>query len=128
MNFLRKLFNLDKLEALTLENERLKQLWELEAQKRLNETTELTAQNKDLRAQLYAQQAREWTSVNKFKPNDVYFVVTQGGYYQVKGYRIIRGAITETTKRAIAGGFVVATREEAERLQSALHKLVRGAR
>lgn len=121
-NFLKRLFNLDRVEQLELENAKLKELWEVEAEKRKREVSKLAEQNARLIKDMY-ECHKTWKGLSKFKDNRVYYVVTQGGYYQITGWKINQKLMTEVTRRAVKNGFVVSSESEAQSLQKALQRL-----
>lgn len=68
---------------------------------------------------------KTWAVVGKIDKGKIYYVVSQGGIYEMKGSRILAGYYGEVSRRAIKNGFVVATRKEALDLQRAMRSLVR---
>lgn len=77
----------------------------------------------DLQTQLSHKQ-RVHQSVTNIQQDKFYWVVTQGGFHEIRGSRLNSEDYSEVTKRALKNGFVVATREEAEALQSDMRALV----
>lgn len=120
--FFKRLFNLDRVEQLELENAKLKELWGVESTKRKTDVRALNLQLDTLREHL-RQYDKTWKGLSKFDDSRTYYVVTQGGYYQIKGWKLNKGVMSEVTRRAVKNGFVVSSRCEAERLQEALHRL-----
>lgn len=120
----RKIFNLDKVEKVAMLEKMVdyKDGWIETLTKQRNDlmgkVDELTKENNDLKI-------RKWTVVKNLKKGNVYYVVTQGGYYPIKGNTFLVGVISEVTRRAVKNGFVVNTREEAEALQKAMRDLVK---
>lgn len=124
----KKLFNLDKVEVLQIEN--------LELRKQLGHITkqyEILKHQRDalnkkvvlLGGELQSLKIHHWKPVKNIKKGETYWVVTQGGYYPIKGSTLLFGMVSEATRRAYRNGFVVQTREEAEALQDALKNLVK---
>lgn len=120
----RRIFNLDKAEKVAmlekmveLKTDWIKSLTEQRDDLKLK-VDELIKENNDL-------QKRKWTVVKNLKKGNVYYVVTQGGYYPIKANTFLFGIVSEVTRRAIKNGFVVNTREEAEALQKAMRDLVK---
>lgn len=134
-NIFRKIFNLDKVEML----ERMvvyKDGWIATSEKELDRVyKEVEALNFALRTYkdrveyveniLKEKHIKIWKPVKQYKKGGVYYVVTQGGYYPIKGSTILFNTISEVTHRAVKNGFVVSTREEAEALQKAMRDLVK---
>lgn len=117
----RRIFNLDKVEMLERMVAYKDGCIETLTKQRndlMGKVARLTKENNDL-------QKRKWTVVKNLKKGNVYYVVTQGGYYPTKGNTFLLGAISEVTRRAVKNGFVVNTREEAEALQKAMRDLVK---
>lgn len=77
----------------------------------------------DLQTQLSHKQ-RVHKSVTNIQQDQFYWVVTQGGFHEIRGSRLNSGDYSEVTKRAFKNGFVVATRGEAEALQADMRALV----
>lgn len=121
-NFIKRLFNLDRVEQLEFENARLKDCWEAENQKRKADVRALDLQLKTYREHL-RKYDKTWKGLSKFDDSCVYYVVTQGGYYQIKGWKINKSVMSEVTRRAVKNGFVVSSESEAKRLQEALQRL-----
>lgn len=67
---------------------------------------------------------KTWDTIEEIDRAKLYYVVSQGGIYEIKGIRLLVGQYGEVSRRAIKNGFVVATREEALDLQRAMRKLV----
>lgn len=67
---------------------------------------------------------KTWRSVTKIDKNKVYYLVTQGGFYEIKGSNLLYRNCSEVSRRAYKNGFIVATRREALDLQSAMRSLV----
>lgn len=118
----RKLFNLDRVEVLEAEVARFKELWEVEAEKRSSEVGKLVEQNARLLKNEYKHR-KTWKGLSKFQATKYYYVVTQGGYYSIRGSKLIEPYMSEVTRRAMRNGFVVATEEEAKDLQRAIQRL-----
>lgn len=121
-NFIKRLFNLDRVEQLKLENARLKEYWETEHLNRKADVGALSLQLNTCRENLRKYE-KTWKGLGKFDDNRVYYVVTQGGYYQIKGWKINKSVMSEVTRRAVKNGFVVSSESEAGRLQEALQRL-----
>lgn len=117
-----KWFYKGQIEALQLEVERLKELWSAEAEKRRVEVSSLNRLLDTYRERLKIYD-KTWKGVSKFDNDRIYFVVTQGGFYEIKGWKVNKGVMSEVTRRAVKSGFVVSSRLEAERLQAALQRL-----
>lgn len=131
----RKIFNLDKVEML-VRKVAYKELWiETLIKQRDKAHGEVEALNFELRTYkdrvehleniLNKKDIKTWKPVKPYKKGEVYYVVTQGGYFQMKGNTWIYGAVSEVTRRAVLNGFVVSSREEAEALQKAMRDLVK---
>lgn len=67
---------------------------------------------------------KTWTTVERIDRSKLYYVVSQGGIYELKGSKLATGQYQEVSRRAIKNGFIVATREEALDLQRAMRSLV----
>lgn len=120
--FFKKLFNLDRVEVLQDQVKSLERLCQAADEKRKKEVSTLSLQLDTYRGRLQ-QYEKTWKGLGKFDDNRVYYVVTQGGYYQIKGWKINKSVMTEVTRRAVKNGFVVASESEAKRLQEALQRL-----
>ena len=66
---------------------------------------------------------KTWKGLSKFEATKYYYVVTQGGYYSIRGFKLIEPYMSEVTRIAVKNGFVVATENEAEDLQRAIQRL-----
>lgn len=123
--FIRRLFNLDVVNELKLDNQCLRNAAVYEAEKLRAYKAECNRLLDKLKIYNNEREkyVKTWKGLKKFDNNDLYFVVTQGGYYQIQGWKINRNLMSEVTRRAVKNGFVVATRQEAESLQEALKRL-----
>lgn len=120
----RRIFNLDKVEQVEELSRTVvyKDGWIATLTKQRDvlhlKVEELTKENNELKT-------RGWETVKSLKKGNVYYVVTQGGYYPMKANTFLFGVVSEVTSRAVKNGFVVNTREEAEALQKAMRGLVK---
>lgn len=120
--FFKKLFNLDRVEVLQAEVSLLKKMLEEQNERTNKQISALDENNRNLREELYGTQ-KMWKGVKQPKERQIYYVVTQGGYHQIMGWKLNKGVMSEVTRRAFKNGFVVETEVEAERLQQAIKKL-----
>lgn len=128
--FFRKLFGLDRAELeaklswakaeIYAQSEMIKML-----NVRLAEQTEAMMKQADELAK-YRPYKQHWVSVtgDQVKSNKLYWVVSQGGFYEIRGYRLLTGSFSQITMFALRNGFVVETREEAQSLSDAMRALV----
>lgn len=125
LRFIKKLFPYGEIAKLQMTIETLQKERTFENEEQQKAIENLRTENSVLKHNLLACQNRNWTSVKKIDPNKVYYVVTQGSFYQIAGNRLLREACSEVTRRAFRTGFVVETSKEAYSLQEAIRDLVR---
>lgn len=120
-NLFRRIFNLDKVEMLE-KKVSYKEGW---IETLTKERNDLMGKVEELTKENNVTKICKWSVVKNLKKGNVYYVVTQGGYYPIKANTFLFGIVSEVTRRAIKNGFVVNTREEAEALQKAMRDLVK---
>lgn len=120
----------DRLRNVELLRSQKKQILALEEKVKAQEVafnkelSDLRKGNKKLQEEL-KKYHKTWESVSKYdiRSDLTYYVVTQGGYYAIKGWKLKSEVGSEVTKRAYKNGFVVRTEDEAMRLQEAIKRL-----
>lgn len=125
INFIKKLPPYGKIAKLESEVKSLRQSFSNKEESYQKEIENLKTENSMLKHNLVACKNRNWVTVKHIESNKIYYVVTQGSFYQIVGHKLLREACSEVTRRAFRTGFVVETSREARALQEAIRDLVR---